>query len=120
MASKTTLNWGSYLFSRASSLWASSAWEERIFRKLTNVLMISILTWIALRLFKTLDNIATPSWVRAYGGYLRLPLPLLRFEVPICDLKEANSSLPNWNMKSEGNRSIFRLTAWINTWVGTP
>jgi hypothetical protein len=35
---------------------------------------------------------ATPSSVKAYGGYRRPPLALFRFEVTICDLKEANSS----------------------------
>ena len=41
-------------------------------------------------------------------------------EVTYCDLKEANSSLPNWNIKSGGNRSLFRFTAWIKTLVETP
>jgi hypothetical protein len=63
--------------------------------------MISILTLIALGLFKTLDNMVTPSSVKAYGGYRRLPLPLFGFEVTNCDLKEANSSLLNWSIKSD-------------------
>lgn len=36
-----------------------------------------------------------------------------------CDLRFPNSSSFNWNMKSVGNRSRFRRTAWLSTRVGT-
>jgi hypothetical protein len=40
----------------------------KYFRNRTKALMISILTFTALGLFKTLDSMATPSSVKAYGG----------------------------------------------------
>ena len=60
MASKTTLNWASYLFSRAASLRASSVFERSISRKRTNVRMIAMLTCTARGLRRTLESIATP------------------------------------------------------------
>src|SRR6266849_1326699 len=44
MASKTTLNWASYLFSSAASWRASSVLERSISRKRTNVRMMAMLT----------------------------------------------------------------------------
>jgi len=40
--------------------------------------------------------------------------------VPHWYLKTAISFRPSWNMKSEGNRSTFRLTARTKAFVGTP
>ena len=59
--------------------------------------------------FITLDSIETPCSVKTKGRYLLPPFPI--FEVAICDLKEIHSSCVNWNIKSDGNRSIFRFTA---------
>ena len=42
------------------------------------------------------ESIAIPCSVKAYGRYLRPPLP---FEVTICDLKQF-FEVPNWNLKS--------------------
>lgn len=41
------------------------------------------------------------------------------FEVAICDLKAAVSSLLSWNMKSAGERSRFRFTCSTNLFVST-
>lgn len=60
---------------------------------------------------------ATPCSVKAKGMY-RVP-PLL-FEVTNCDLKLSNSSGVSSNMKSEGKRLRFRLTACFNTFVSVP
>ena len=35
-------------------------------------------------------------------------------------VKISYSPLVNWNMKSSGKRSMFRLTDWFNTLVCTP
>src|SRR6202011_2741709 len=67
MASKTTLNWASYLFSSAASLRASSVFERSISRKRTNVRMMAMLTWTARELRRTLESIATPCSVKAIG-----------------------------------------------------
>jgi hypothetical protein len=40
-------------------------------------------------------------------------------KVTDCDLKESASSAVSRNMKSSGNRSAFRLTAWLSAFVGT-
>ena len=65
-------------------------------------------TSMARLLLNTLDSIATPCSVKAYGLALRLPPQL---EITICDFKLANSLSVNWNIKSSGNLSIFRFTA---------
>ena len=85
--------------------------------------MMAILTCIADPLRNTLDNMATPISVKANGGYLGyLPLPSIS-KVTICDLKlilrELYSSFEISNIKSSGNRSIFRRTACFKTFVST-
>jgi len=65
MASKTTLNWASYLDSSSSSRRARSACVIAIWRRRTNVRMISMLTLIARGLRKTLESMATPRSVKA-------------------------------------------------------
>ena len=65
IASKTTLNCASYLFSRAASLWARSSCEISSWRTLTKVRMIAMLTSIARRLRSTVESIATPCSVKA-------------------------------------------------------
>jgi hypothetical protein len=73
----------------------------------------------------TLESIATPCSVKARGRY-RLPPQLevtncdLKLEAPHWSLKFSNSSGVSWNMKSSGNLSMLRLTAWLKTFVGTP
>lgn len=98
IASKTTLNCASYLFSRACSFLARSAFVESILRSRTNARMISMLTSIARRLRRTIESIATPCSVKARGGYRRPPHEL---EVANCDLKLSNSTVVSLNMKSE-------------------
>src|SRR6266571_961477 len=80
--------------------------------------MISIFAWIARSLLRTVDNMATPCSVKAYGAYRLPPRPL--FEVAICDLKNAPSSEVSWNMKSFGNRGRLRLTCSFRRLVVTP
>src|SRR5947207_15847764 len=63
--------------------------------------MISTFTRTARRLRSTLDNIATPCSVNAYGNVRRPPHEL---EVTICDLKFETSRFVNRNMKSDGKR----------------
>src|SRR5205823_10167410 len=55
MASKTTLNWASYLFSSAASLRASPVFDRSISRKRTNVRMMAMLTCTARELRRTLE-----------------------------------------------------------------
>ena len=50
-------------------------------------------------LFSTLESMATPCSVKAYGAARRDPPQL---EITICDFKVANSSIVSWNMKSAG------------------
>jgi len=118
MAWNTTLNWASWRFSRASSFWARSALDSSICLSRTNARMISMLTRTARELRRTLESIATPCSVKAWGGYLRCaPRPV--FKVTSCDLKAEASSLESSNMKSGGNRSRFRRTAWLRTLTAT-
>ena len=79
--------------------------------------MISRFTRTARWPRRTLDNIATPCSVNAYGNVRRPPHEL---EVTICDLKFEISRLVKRNMKSRGNRLAFRFTAWMRALVATP
>ena len=108
-ASKTTLNWASYFCSSASSFRASASFEVSRPRSRTKVRMISMLTRTARRLWRTLDNMATPSCVNAYGRYFRCS-PRPGFKVANCDLKTLASVAVSLNMKSPGKRRAFRLT----------
>lgn len=119
MASKTTLNWVSYFLSRSLSLRARSLWEARICLRRTKVLMISTLTRMARSLFKTLESMATPCSVNAYGGLL-MPILALGLDVAICDIQFAVSSLLSRNMKSAGNLFRLRLTCSLRRPVETP
>jgi len=58
-----------------------------------------MVTLIASSLLKTLESIATPCSVKTIGRYLTPP----QLEVTNCDLKLANSSWVNSNIKSSGN-----------------
>ena len=78
--------------------------------------MTSTFTRMARRLRNTLDNMATPCSVNAYGNVRRPPHEL---EVTICDLKFESSRVVNRNMKSRGNRPTLRFTACTNALVGT-
>ena len=72
--------------------------------------MIWTLTTMARGLRKTLESMATPCSVNAYGRYLRCdPRPLSK--ITICDLKDTASCMCSRNMKSAGKRSRLRLTA---------
>jgi hypothetical protein len=116
IASKTILNCLSYLRSSDASLRASSSWVARMRLSLTNIRMISMFTNVARLLLRTLESMATPCSVNAYGRVLRPP----QIDVTICDFKLANSSLVSWNMKSSGNLSTLRFTACTNALVSTP
>ena len=84
-------------------------------RNFTNARMISMLTITARLLFRTVDNIATPCSVKTLGS-LRVPPQL---DVPKWNFKFENSSLVSWNIKSEGKRSLFRVTALFSALVDT-
>lgn len=73
----------------------------------TKARMISILMAIARGERSTVESIATPCSVNAYGGF-RIPPQL---EVANCDFKLSHSTASNRNMKSEGNRPLFLFTA---------
>ena len=57
----------------------------------------------------TVANIYIPCSVNTYGIFLIPP----QLEVTNCDFKFSSSSFVNWNIKSSGNRSIFRFTCWV-------
>ena len=59
------------------------AWERRYWRMWTKARMMLMLTSMALGLRSTPESIATPSWVKAKGGYLNQS----RSKVTFCDLK---------------------------------
>ena len=86
-------------------------------RSFTNTRMISMFAAIARGLRSTLDSIATPCSVKAYGRYRRPPRD---FEVTDCDLKRVASSGVSPKRKSAGKRPEFRLTAWTSAFVRTP
>jgi hypothetical protein len=65
IASKTTLNWLSYLRSSAASLRARSACAPRIWRNRTKARIIPMLTMTARLLRGTLESMATPCSVKA-------------------------------------------------------
>jgi hypothetical protein len=67
--------------------------------------MISKLTCTALSLLRTLEIMATPCSVKAYGKYFRC-WPRPRIKVEKCDLKELFSSWVKRNMKS-GTQDSF-------------
>ena len=70
--------------------------------------MISTFTLIARLLRSTLESIATPCSVNAYGALRRPPR---QAQITICDLKFANSCFESRNMKSRGKRVLLRVTA---------
>jgi len=86
--------------------------------------MISTFARTARLDFSTEESMATPCSVKANGRYLMFwPLISRRracFKVTNCDLDRSASSQESWNMKSDGNRSAFRLTAWFRTFASTP
>ena len=74
--------------------------------------MIKMFAAIARSLLSTLESIATPCSVNAYGRY-RLPPYPAELEVAICDLKISLSPVLSLNMKSAGNRLRLRRTASV-------
>jgi len=78
--------------------------------------MISTFTCTARMLRSTLDSIATPCSVNARGRF-RVPPQL---DLPKWNIKFSNSAAVNWNMKSFGKRSRFRVTALFKLPVVTP
>src|SRR4030095_8086659 len=106
IASKTTLNWRSYLLSSSLRRRESSAFEASIWRSLTKARTTSTLARAACGLLRMLAAMMTPCSVKANGRDRRPPLT---FEITICDLKDLNSSADNWNMKSVGNRQCYVL-----------
>ena len=125
IASKTRRNCSSYLDSRSSRRRASSTCDASNARSLTNARMISMLTCMARLLRRTLESMATPCSVKAYGRYLMF---WPRFKITDCDLEvcfafsaeqrgiaRPASSQESWNMKSSGNLSALRRTACTST-----
>jgi hypothetical protein len=106
MASKTALNWMSYFFSSVASLRESSALEESICRKRTKARMISMLTWMARSLCKTLESMDTPCSVKAYGA-VRIPPQL---EITIWDFK---LEVPDWNLKFANSSDAINFLSAI-------
>jgi hypothetical protein len=76
-------------------------------RNRTKALTTSTLASIALFAIQQIAAIIAPCSVKAYGNDRLPPRP---FEITICDLKESNSDLVNWNRKSGGKRFMLRLT----------
>lgn len=72
----------------------------------------------ARREFKTFAAWIAPCSVNAQGN-LRLP-PRPDFDIAICDIKGASSGARTRSRKSEGKRSMFRLTASLRRPVLTP
>ena len=64
-------------------------------------------------------NMAAPCSVKAMGLY-RAPPHWGELEVTNCDLKFADSWCVSSNIKSEGKRAIFLLTACLSAFVETP
>jgi hypothetical protein len=118
IAWKTARKWRSYFCSSASIRAASSAWAASIDRSRTKARMISTFTAMARGLLSTLDSMATPCSVNAYGRVRRPPWPR-ELEVTMCDLKSASSAAVSRNMKSAGKRARFRRTAWFKALVFT-
>lgn len=120
-SSNTTLKYWSCVESfliTAANLRFSSSFVSSICLGRTKARMIAMLTSIACSLFNTLESIATPCSVNAYGRYRRPPRPM--FEIANCDLKDSVSSLVRRNMKSSGNRFLLRETCSFNRVVDTP
>ena len=110
------MNFLSYFSSRESirlirSLFASISW-----RRLTKARMMAMLTEIAPLLFKTLDNIATPSSVKAIGA---APPKKLLDGITFCDTISSTSRDDSRNMKSTGKRSMFLFTCCFKARVST-
>jgi len=78
--------------------------------------MISMFTATARGLRRTLDSMATPCSVKAYGRWRRPPRPL----IGACRVRLATSSMVSLNTKSAGNRSRFRRTASFRRFGETP
>ncbi len=96
---------------------------RRYSRTWTNARIMAMLACMAVSLRKTEDNIATPCSVNTKGLYFTLdPLPGLS-KVTNCDLEEFTrdlvSSRVNSNIKSDGKREIFLLTACLSACVST-
>ena len=81
----------------------------------TKALIIAIFAWTATLLCNRPDNIATPCSVKARGIFLRPP----QLDITICDFKFLKSSFSSLNIKSSGNLSRFRCTAWFKARVST-
>jgi hypothetical protein len=83
----------------------------------TKARIIAMLACTAFGLLRTPDRAAAPSWVKTNG---KEP-PKLRSEgITDCDTNDSASSRVSWNMKSEGNRSWFRLTCCLKAIGLTP
>jgi len=57
-----------------------------------------MLTWIARLLLRTLDNIATPCSVNAYGSVRRPPRPA-RFDIPVWNVEDPSSPALSSNLR---------------------
>jgi hypothetical protein len=71
--------------------------------------MMATFTIAARSLRRTLESMATPCPVKAYG---RNPPKLRREGITFCDTNHSASSFKRWRTKSGGKRFALRLTAW--------
>ena len=104
-SSNTTLKYLSCVESfriTAANFRFSSSFDSNIWRSFTNARMMVMLTSIARSLFSTLDNIATPCSVKAYGSDRR-PRFRLRFT---CSLRRCVGTPYN------SARSTSIMTLW--------
>src|ERR1035441_7882303 len=82
------VSWPSILRSSSASLWAKGSLAASIRRKPTKARMMATLTSTALSLRNTLESIATPCSVKAYGLCRRPPRC---FDLPDWKVKNADS-----------------------------
>lgn len=93
-----------------------SLYSDATFLNAIKALTMAIFLSMAVLLFNTLDNIATPVSVNANG--IAPPRYFLR-GITFCDTTDFISSSVNSNIKSSGKRSIFLRTACFNALVST-
>ncbi len=120
MASKTASicsSWPRRRSSSSASFRASSLWVAKTSRSRTKARMMWTLTSTARRLRRTLESMATPCSLKARGRYLECRP---RSKIPKWNLRELCSAAVSWNMKSGGNRAMFRRTALFRFPVVTP
>jgi hypothetical protein len=100
-----------------ATFWASSSCDTSILRSRTNARMISTLTRTA-RWLRSTSKHAREQRDALFGEGIPQVAPRPTFEITVCDLKTAASTVARRNMKSAGNRSGLRRTAWMKEFDG--